>query len=62
MSHPHPSDDLPLFSFAVVKRPGDPTVDLIMLGCLTCGASVYEIEHQTGDLCPMCSKEPEQCP
>ena len=52
-------DDQLVMSFAIRERPGDdPTVDLIMIGCLTCGASVYEVKNQTGDLCPMCSKEP----
>ena len=53
----HPPDDLPLFSFGIQQRPGDPVIDLIKVGCLTCGASVYEVEHQTGDLCPMCERK-----
>ena len=54
---PKHDDNQLVMSFLVVTRPGDPVVDLIMVGCLTCGASVYEIENQTGDLCPMCERD-----
>ena len=46
-------------SFLVVSRRGDPVVDLIVTGCLTCGASVHEVKHQQGDLCPMCERRPK---
>ena len=51
-------DDPPLPSWCVVRNPDCPVVDLIMTGCYNCGASLYEVAHQTGDLCPMCEREP----
>ena len=62
MSSTRPPDDLPLFSFGIRKRAGDPGIDLIAVGCLTCGASVHEVKHQTGDLCPMCERKPADAP
>ena len=46
-------------SWCVVRKTGDPVVELIMTGCYNCGASVYEVKHQTGDLCPLCEKVPD---
>ena len=62
MSETQSCDDLPLFSFGIRERPGGVMVDLIKVGCLTCGASVYEVEHQTGDLCPLCDRNPSDAP
>lgn len=58
MQHELDLEDAPLASWHIVRRPGDPTIDLLMTGCYNCGASVHEVEHQTGDLCPMCQREP----
>lgn len=44
-------------SWCVVRKADDPVVELIMTGCYNCGASLYEVEHQTGDLCPLCTRE-----
>lgn len=50
-------DELPLWSWAVASRPDDPVVELIETGCFNCGASVHEVRHQTGDLCPLCERD-----
>lgn len=50
----------PVASFGIVGRPDDPVIDLIRVGCLHCGASVYEVETQQGDLCPLCRQEPDE--
>ena len=55
-----PDREPPVLSFRIVGRPGDPAIDLIMLGCLHCGASVFEVENQQGDLCPLCRQEPDE--
>ena len=47
-------DRLPLFEHALER--GGPVADLMHTECLPCGASRYEVEHQTGDLCPACDR------